>query len=400
MPSTIDSIVESFPHPTIHPITGVPTYESIAELNLQLNANAASVQSNLGDGKLGLLYLTISPEEYDTLSAVAFVPPVNPGTGPAIPIAATASQITALMRQHATNLQLFKEYNGTDKALKQQVIGAVNSMYLRALAHRITGFANVTTLTMLKHLYKNYGRLSPADLQDNDTRMRTKYDPNQPIEILFDQVEDSISLAAAGQAPYTPAQIVSIAYNLVFNTGLFPEACREWRRRTDNDKIWLNFKVDFTTAHQEWRDSQVTSNQVGYHNANATLELQQDTAIAIANLATATASDRSTVSNLSSTNSALTADLALANSKLQEAQATIATLTHQVTTLRGRNGHSNRRAPNPNSNQQVQGNKYCWTHGYRVGKTHDSASCLSPAHGHQTTATRCDNMGGSQLGKG
>jgi hypothetical protein len=47
--------VDGFPHPTIAPITGVPNYESINALNLQLNANAASVQSNLGDGLLGLL---------------------------------------------------------------------------------------------------------------------------------------------------------------------------------------------------------------------------------------------------------------------------------------------------------------------------------------------------------
>jgi hypothetical protein len=43
-------ILEGFPHPTITPVIGIPTYESIAEINLKLNANAASVHSNLGDG--------------------------------------------------------------------------------------------------------------------------------------------------------------------------------------------------------------------------------------------------------------------------------------------------------------------------------------------------------------
>ena len=69
----------------------MPTYETIAELNLKLIANAASVQSNLGDGQLGLLHLTVSPVEYGTLSVVAFVPPINPGKSPIIPIAATAA---------------------------------------------------------------------------------------------------------------------------------------------------------------------------------------------------------------------------------------------------------------------------------------------------------------------
>jgi hypothetical protein len=73
--TAIDKIVDGFPHPMIPPIIGIPTYEAIANLNLHLNANAASVQSNLGDGQLGLLALTISPAIYNALSAIAFVPP-------------------------------------------------------------------------------------------------------------------------------------------------------------------------------------------------------------------------------------------------------------------------------------------------------------------------------------
>ena len=83
---SIDKIVDGIPHPNIALIVGIPTSESIAELNLQLNANAASVQSNLGDGQLGLLALTVSPAVFNTLSAVAFVQPVNPGRNPIMPL--------------------------------------------------------------------------------------------------------------------------------------------------------------------------------------------------------------------------------------------------------------------------------------------------------------------------
>ena len=73
MTASIDSIVEGFPFPTVLPIVGEPNYESIAALNQQLNANAASVQSHLGNGVLGLLALTVSPAVYTTLSQDAFV---------------------------------------------------------------------------------------------------------------------------------------------------------------------------------------------------------------------------------------------------------------------------------------------------------------------------------------
>ncbi len=64
-------------------------------------------------------------------------------------------------------------------------------MYLRTLCHQATGFANVTTHQILNHLYNNYGKLSPADLQDNDSKLRSTYDPNQPIETFLDQIEDA-----------------------------------------------------------------------------------------------------------------------------------------------------------------------------------------------------------------
>jgi hypothetical protein len=134
IPANIDKLIDGFPHPMIPPIIRIPTNEAITKLNLQLNANTASMQSNLGNGQLGLLALTISPSIYNTFSAVAFVPPANPGTTSNIPGGATGLQISAIIRQHTADANLFQEYLTTDNALKQQVIGAINSMYLHTLS--------------------------------------------------------------------------------------------------------------------------------------------------------------------------------------------------------------------------------------------------------------------------
>ena len=75
MPTLIAKIGEGFPFLHIACILEVHTYDLLAALHLKLNANAASVHSNLGDGLLGLLFLTISPAVYNTLSVVPFAPP-------------------------------------------------------------------------------------------------------------------------------------------------------------------------------------------------------------------------------------------------------------------------------------------------------------------------------------
>ena len=92
MPSSIDKIVEGFPSRMIDPIVRAPNYKKIAKVHLKLNSNAASFHSNLGNGALSLLYLTLSPAVYSALSATNLFVPVNPGAAPVIPTGSIAPQ--------------------------------------------------------------------------------------------------------------------------------------------------------------------------------------------------------------------------------------------------------------------------------------------------------------------
>jgi hypothetical protein len=146
MPTTLSKIVDGFPHPTISSIVGIPTYDARKDLQLSLNADAAFVRSNLGNDLLGLLALTVSPKVHDTLAGEPFVMLINPGPTATFPgDALTSAQIANIRQDHNKLKALFVEYYATDKALKQQIIGAVDKLYLRTLNHRLTGFANVTT---------------------------------------------------------------------------------------------------------------------------------------------------------------------------------------------------------------------------------------------------------------
>ncbi len=115
----IDKIVEGFPHPTITPIIGIPTYEAISAVRIKLNSNAASVHSEPGNGALGLLALTVTPAVYHTLTGVTFVPPVNQGQPFVIHLGSTGPQISALDAAHKIQIRIWKEYLAVDKALKQ-----------------------------------------------------------------------------------------------------------------------------------------------------------------------------------------------------------------------------------------------------------------------------------------
>ena len=125
MSSIVNKIVENFPFPTIFPIVGEPNYKTIVKVHFNLNANSASVLSNLRYGHLILIYLTVSPAVYNTLSATVFIPPVNPGATAIITASATAAIIVNKRKSFANATALFKRYDSSEKALKQMLLGAV-----------------------------------------------------------------------------------------------------------------------------------------------------------------------------------------------------------------------------------------------------------------------------------
>jgi hypothetical protein len=93
----------------------------------------------------------------------------------------------------------------------------------------------------------------PTELTQNYERLNMPYDPNQPIVNLFQQIRNAWAFAVTGGQPYGDVIIVNVAFTLVFNTGLFPDACRSWEARAIEDKMWMQFKLDFAAAHREFR---------------------------------------------------------------------------------------------------------------------------------------------------
>jgi hypothetical protein len=115
----------------------------------------------------------------------------------------------------------------------------------------------------------------------------------------------------------------------------------------------------------------------------------QETSEAIAQLATDTASDRGTVATLTTTNAKLA-------NQLEAAHALIAKIKSEIATLKIKLKHvwQGQRPARTTINDS-----YCWSHGYQVGKSHNSASFQVRKTGHQEAAMKNDTMGGVQWGK-
>jgi hypothetical protein len=336
---TASSITASFPTPIITPLasatTGQPTYATIRMAQTQLNGNAASIPSHSGDGVHGHLALTIAPAEYLLLTGVAFLPPVNPPAQPEHPAQATAAQISEINRLHTSAQATFRTYYETDKALRNQLILATPPAYVRSLYDDTLGFGNVTCLQLLLHLWHNYGRITQAELDANLLRMAAAWNPPTPIEVLFAQLEDGVRFATAGNDPPSMPTVVRQGYNIIYATGLFDVACREWRCLPDANKTMLTFQAHFHAADQDRRLTS-TSASAGYHGT-----------------------------------------------------ANAATIVPTPTTT-----SSSRRQPTAAATARPI-RSYCWTHGHLQNPRHTSATCKNKRSGHLDTATASNRQGGS-----
>jgi hypothetical protein len=196
--------------------------------------------------------------------------------------------------------------------------------------------------------------------------MRRAWDPQQPVETLFKKIQDCADYSEARGAPTGPSHQINVGYAKIFATGQFMSACRHWNEKPAAEKTWTHFKSHFTAAHRQHKQMKgETAAHAGFHSANAAMTRTEDhmaeaTIGALANLATATASDRGMVAALTQANSRLVKQLEEISSELRELKA----MVHQE--------RRDRRGPR---NVNATSNNYCWKHGYKVGKTHTSLSC-------------------------
>ena len=125
-------------------------------------------------------------------------------------------------------------------------------------------------------------------------------------------------------------------------------------------------------------------------NAAMFANLQQSHTDVLANLATATTSDRASVAALTGTIVELLAQVAYLTSQLATASQTIVSLSNQ--SQRGGKGGAN-------SKGNSDPNGYCSTHGFKVMRCHTSKTCTTWGPNRNVSATRLDTKNGCQLNK-
>jgi hypothetical protein len=109
-------------------------------------------------------------------------------------------------------------------------------MYLEILNNDIVGFANISACEMLDHLFMTYGNITSVDFDHNFEQMPRTWDPQQPVESLFKQIQDCANFSKAGGIIIGHPHHINVGYAKIFATGNFKSACRRWNEKPTIEK--------------------------------------------------------------------------------------------------------------------------------------------------------------------
>jgi hypothetical protein len=184
-------------------------------------------------------------------------------------------------------------------------------MYSDIFNDDMVGLADISAPKMLDHLFMTYGNITAIDLENNFEQMRRAWDPQQPVESIFNQIQDCADFSEAGGVIKGHTQQINVGYAKIFSTGHFLSVCRRWNEKPNIEKTWSQFKAHFSAAHRQHKQMQGESTATsGYHAANADVgwtenQMAEATIVALVNLETATTTDRGVVATLTESNARL-----------------------------------------------------------------------------------------------
>ena len=394
---------------TFQPIVGQPTDDDLTNLRDVLYPLLLDIPfDDQPGGTHNLIGLVQPTATYTARWGEAFPIPNKPNTYPAIPDDATPVVRARLEAEHAIIVRDYASYEAAERAAAKFIRDNVDELWYRDLRHAQSHYTSVTAKQLMEHLETNCGGLHPVDLVSLPTEMMGYYATVEGIPEYIDKLEEAQRKLARANLPMSDDQLLAIASTSVMAAEHFPRATDEWEALPRNNKTWTAWKAHYRSAHTARKRQLLATGRTtptfGMANA-ATTEPDAETFAKLDgyldNLAAAATTEKTTLTQLVENNATLTASIT-------SLTATVASLSAAYTLLAAGKPAPSHPTANPQTCTKDTNKKpgylavggYCWSHGYRVRKGHDSATCREKKEGHRDEATRANTMNGSDANKG
>ena len=176
----------------------------------------------------------------------------NPGPHVTLADNLTDTQITNIQEEYKARKMVWDSQYYVNRSIISGLNLAVPRTYRREVAGAV-GTRNCRFTdepkVILQGLQNNYGQMAPAEKTKMEAEWSAAWNPSEPIELLFNRLEDFYVLSVAAKPAYTQEQMIDKALTGMQRTGLHPTVILEYQVFPTENKNWTEFKNHFAEAY-------------------------------------------------------------------------------------------------------------------------------------------------------
>jgi hypothetical protein len=375
-----------FPHPTLTPVVGYPTYATILQLQNETNENLFSVPSTLGGGINGHVGLGLSKTAYARGCSTPFDRPDAPGAF--IPPSDTNELVQQRAeRKHKELVEDFQAINLLERTCLSLIKKALDPKILIPKTDRFTGAVKGTIPEIFQYLYKSYGNITNFTLESKRQELLAyNYVHAEPLDVIFNAIDEYADMAEANGTSLSEDQLKGIATMILNKAVIYADAIEKWDKELF--KSWKDFQTFFIAAQDTYKGARPndTAASLGYTpqanftaDSNAASEALKAAEAYISELEAAHAANTPPVPPVAA---AVTPGASPNDELLKKLLTQMEELQTKVAAKK------NNKKTDKTSKERL----YCWTHG---SCAHNGKDCKHPKEGHKKEATFSNMMGGS-----
>ena len=162
----------------------------------------------------------------------------------------TAAEIATQKAQHEENVRIYNECQRVELALRNQLIEAIEPIYLKPLRNSNTDMINNPIPEIITFLKDRYGKISDPKLRDMEREvLEFVWDPADQPDTVFNEVDEYVDLCEMIGQPINDRKQVQIAYCIFHKTGVYRDSLKDWSKRT-TQQDYENFKTFMREEHE------------------------------------------------------------------------------------------------------------------------------------------------------
>jgi hypothetical protein len=120
------------------------------------------------------------------------------------------------------------------------------------LLNRTTGQYSSDLRAVLLHLFTTHGKITPQQVKAKElSTYNMHYDISQPVDTVFNTIDDLADLAEHARSPMTPQQMMDMAYVIFARQPILQQDLRLWNRRPVVERTWSNMLEHFRDAQSD-----------------------------------------------------------------------------------------------------------------------------------------------------